>query len=87
MAIAVAAIAGSVWADQDQAYELSRSGEILSLGGIIERAQAIAPGTLLEAELKQKDGDYVYEIELATPEGRHIELYFDAKTGEILDRD
>jgi uncharacterized membrane protein YkoI len=84
--IAVAAAVGSAWADQERAYELSQSGEILPLSNIIERALAIAPGTLLEAELESQNGGYVYEIELATSDGRYVEFHFDAETGELLDR-
>lgn len=85
--MSIVAAAGSAWGDHERAQELSRSGEILSLGSIVERAQTIEPGTLLEAELDRENGAYVYEVELATPNGRHVELRFDAKTGELLGQD
>ena len=47
---------------------------------------AAIPETLLEAELESQNGGYVYEIELATSDGRYVEFHFDAETGELLDR-
>ncbi|MGD8497572.1 MAG: PepSY domain-containing protein [Chromatiales bacterium] len=58
----------------------------MPLSRIIEHALAIVPGTLLEAELESESRGYVYEIELATSDGRYIELLFDAETGELLER-
>ena len=72
--------------DSACASELSRSGHILPLGGIKQRARSVASGTLLEAELEPTPGGYIYALELATPEGRHLELRFDATTGELIGR-
>ncbi len=71
-------------ADHDVVYRLRREGKILPLSEFIGRAQAIHPGELLEAELEERRGRYVYEIEIAGEDGRFYEIYFDAATGELL---
>ena len=40
------------------------------------------PGTI--AELDEEDGMMIYEVELATPDGRLIEVEIDAASGRIL---
>ena len=43
--------------------------------------------TLLEVELEREHGQYVYEFELITPDGRILEVLVDAKTGEVLEEE
>lgn len=81
-----ACLAGSAaHADHEDAFALREAGEILPFDRIVERALAVVPGTVLEAELERKRGRYVYELELLTPAGRHAKLYLDAKTGELVE--
>ncbi len=40
---------------------------------------------LLELELEEKHGRYVYEVELLTVQGQVRELKFDASSGELLE--
>jgi len=70
--------------DQAQARELLSQGRIAPLSNIIEKAQKIHQGKLLEVELKQKSRRYIYEIELLDKNGIVWEMYFDAKTAELL---
>lgn len=71
--------------DQDEALELSRSGAILPLEQLLERALSSHPGsTLLEAELEVEDEGHVYEVELLTPDGIVRELELDARSGRLL---
>jgi len=71
-------------ADHYRVYELRQSGEILPLEVILERAKRIQPGELLEAELEEEDGQLVYEVEMYGADKRYHELYFDARTGDLL---
>ena len=49
------------------------------------KALAAAPGIIDEAELELRtDGRLVWEIEIVTANGREIEVYVDATTGEIV---
>ena len=53
--------------DQDEALRLRRSGELLPFEAVLAIALARYPGaSLLEVELEQDDGRYLYEFELLT---------------------
>ena len=77
--------AGAVLADHDRAYELRQRGEILPLATFIERANRIRPGELVEAHLEKEDGRLLYEIGIYGDDNRYHELYFDARTGELVE--
>lgn len=81
-AAVVAAQAGS----HDQARELREAGEILPLQDILQRLDP--PGQrVLEVELERKRGRYVYEMETLDEDGQVWELYYDARSGELLKRE
>ena len=87
--LAVALLIGSivpVRADSDHltARRLRDSGEILSLEKIAERARAEKAGEILETELKQKRGKYIYEVEILDAGGRVWELKLDARSGALI---
>lgn len=73
--------------DHEEALRLRRSGEILPLERIIERARTRQAGTLVEAELDRKHGRIVYELEFITDLGEHRKLWFDARTGEPIPKE
>ena len=62
--------------------EISR--EVLTQEQIEARARAQQPGEITEIELKQKNGQYAYEVDVVDGAGVKRELTFDAKTGELL---
>lgn len=70
--------------DHDRAKRLKEAGEILPLERIVEMAKKDHPGRLLEAELEEKKGRFIYELELLDKEGIVWELKYDAKSGELL---
>ena len=70
--------------EHDTVRAISQRGDILSLEQILRRAGEQHAGRLLESELEQKNGAYVYEIELVDGQGRVWEMKFDARTGEML---
>lgn len=71
--------------NQDEALQLRQRGVIQPLEQFIERALSYHPGArLLEAELEEKHGRYVYEFELLSPNGIVRELKFDARDGQLL---
>lgn len=74
------------WAgdDHDHAKILLDNQEILALEVILEHARKIQSGTIIEVELEHKKNRLIYEIEILTPQGRVLEMYFNAKTGEYL---
>jgi uncharacterized membrane protein YkoI len=71
--------------DQDEALRLRQEGKIRPLEQLISQAYARYPkATLLEAELEEEDGVYVYEIELLVDKGVVRELEISATDGTIL---
>jgi uncharacterized membrane protein YkoI len=72
--------------NQDEALALRQQGVILPLEQFIEQALGRYPGSkLLEAELEEKHGVLIYEIELLTKDGVVRELKFDARDTRLLD--
>lgn len=70
--------------DHERAWHLQRTGEILPLEEILHRAQQRREGRVIEVELEEKHGRFLYEVEVADHEGRVWEMRFDAKQGEFL---
>jgi uncharacterized membrane protein YkoI len=85
--LCAALFAGSLPADDDhwEAHRLRQSGAILPLETILESLNRVRPGRILELELEQEHGAYIYEIELLDPQGQVWELEIDATSGELLD--
>lgn len=69
---------------QARARHLRQSGDIMAVEQILDKVQKSYHGRLLEVDLEKLGGRYVYEIELVDGKGEVIELFFDAKTGELL---
>jgi len=84
----IALLSASVQArdlDQDEALILRQQGTILALEQLVDKALGRHQGAkLLEAELEEKHGVFVYEFELLTTEGIVRELKFDARDGRLL---
>jgi uncharacterized membrane protein YkoI len=73
-------------ADDHQAVrELVHSGEIKSLTSILELLPAQFHGRLLEVELENEHGSYVYELEMLDDNGTVWEIEVNASTGELLE--
>lgn len=69
--------------DHEMARRLVQSGEILPLERILDNDR-VRGRDLLEVELENKHGVYLYEIELVDANGHVLELIFDAKTGKMV---
>lgn len=71
--------------DHDGALRLRQQGVIRPLEQLVSIALGRYPGArLLEAELEEDDGIYIYEVELLTVEGMVREIELNAATGELL---
>ena len=69
---------------QDEALRLRERGEILPLEEILKFALERYPDSkLLQVELEEKQGAYVYEVELVTPQRVVRELKFNASRGNL----
>jgi uncharacterized membrane protein YkoI len=71
--------------DDKRIRRLQRSGDILSLDEIFNRARAVKPGRILDTDLEDDDGRLVYEIELLDARGRVWEMKLDARTGRLIE--
>lgn len=85
----LAAVSPAVAEDHDFAREAVQRGDILPLGTILERAARDFRGEVLEVELEREHdgpsaGRIVYEVKLLAPGGDVTELYYDARSGELL---
>ncbi len=70
---------------QDEALRLREAGRILPLEQLLAIIQARHPESrLLEVELEEEEGIYIYEVELITRQGAVRELEIDAKGGDVL---
>lgn len=65
---------------------LLEAGEIRSLEQILQRIREEGRGHVLEAELERKGDRYVYEVEVLDEQGKVREYYYDARSGEAIDR-
>ena len=78
---------GLAESDHDLAREAASRSEILPLAAVMQDVSERYSATLLEVELEREHGQYVYEFELITPDGRILEVLVDAKTGEVLEEE
>lgn len=69
----------------NEVRELRKSGKILPLEAIIDKAKRFKTGKVIETELEKDDGVYVYEIEVLDDRGWVWEMEFEASTGELLE--
>ena len=76
------------WEDDDHSYDRARRaserGEILDLAEIYARVATAVPGRVLETELEDEHGHWVYELRILDPQGRLREVALDARTGRLL---
>lgn len=71
--------------DHERARRLHDKGVIVPLEKVVDEVRGSYPDSkVLEAELKEKDHAFTYEIEIVDKAGVVRELYFDARNGELL---
>jgi len=70
--------------DHVRALQAVQAGQVLPLRSVLERLEREHPGQVLEVELEEDAGRWVYEIKLLQAGGQRIKLELDAKTGEVL---
>jgi uncharacterized membrane protein YkoI len=70
--------------DQNEALRLLQEGKIVSLETILTKVNLIHTGKIIEAELEEKHGRYIYEIEILSDDGIVWELKYDASSATLL---
>jgi uncharacterized membrane protein YkoI len=78
----------STWAsareDHERAREAMTSGQVLPLRSVLERLEGEHPGQVLEVELEQDDGRWIYEVKLLQSGGQLLKVKLDARTAQVL---
>jgi uncharacterized membrane protein YkoI len=70
--------------DHERARAAVQAGAVLPLATLLQRLQRSHPGQVLEVELEQEHGRWIYELKLLQPGGRLLKLELDASTGAVL---
>jgi uncharacterized membrane protein YkoI len=71
----------------DEARKLRDQGDILPLETLLDKARTDYPGKVIEVELEHEYDNYLYEIEILDNDGRVWELKYNARNGELLNRE
>jgi len=91
LGIAVALLPTGLLADRDRDYEQARRaverGEALALAEILTRARPSLGGEIMGVSFKRKHDRWVYEFKVIDPAGRLWEVYVDAATAAVLERE
>lgn len=76
-------------ADGRQDHEIARralaAGEILPLRTLLQRLERTHPGEVLEVELDQKSGRWIYEVKLLGNDGGVSKLLLDASDATLIE--
>lgn len=74
--------------DHDRARQALMRGEVRPLAEVLRQVSARVPGEVIAVEFERERrgaaSRWVYEVKLIRPNGRLIEVYVDAASGEIL---
>ncbi len=70
--------------DHERARRALQAGEILPLTEVLATLEHSHPGQILEVELENERGIWIYEIKLLQEGGRVHKLEVDARSGELL---
>lgn len=71
--------------DHEHARQAMIRGEVLPLKTVMAHLEKQHPGGhILEVELEQKGGQWIYEIKQLEPSGQLVKIKLNAKTGAVL---
>lgn len=84
---AVAMFAAGARADDGHDHDVARRaverGEIKPLAEILQMVRDRLPGEVAGVKIERKGGRLMYELRIVGAQGRLLEVYVDAATGEI----
>ena len=76
-------------ADTRQDHEIARqalsAGEILPLRTVLQRLEQTYPGEVLEVELEQESGRWIYEVKLLGSDGSVSKLMVNARDASLIE--
>ena len=71
--------------DQNVAREAVKKREVLSLATVTALVGETTKGRVLDVELVRLAGVYLYEVTVLEPDGRLFKLYYNARSGALVD--
>lgn len=83
-ALVTAPASASPPVDHERARRAVQSGAILPLPVVLERLAREHPGQVMEVELEEDHGQWIYEIKLLNTSGQLSKLKLDARSAAIL---
>ncbi len=78
------AVLGGDEHDHDRARRAVEQGEVMPLQRILDNVERDHPGQVIEVELEQEDGRWIYEIKVLKAGGALVKLEIDARDGVVL---
>ncbi len=73
--------------DADRALRALERGEVRPLAEILAAVAPELGGEIVGVEFEREEDRHVYEFEVITPAGRLVEVYVDAATARVLERE
>jgi uncharacterized membrane protein YkoI len=70
--------------DQDRAREAVQSGQVRPLNQILKSVRRQYKGEVLDAQLFDFGGQWVYQVRLLTKDGRVLDIAVDGQSGQII---
>jgi uncharacterized membrane protein YkoI len=68
----------------EEVYAGAKSGQIVPLAKILEKVRRAHPGEVVETKFEHRGDALVYEIYFLDDAGRRVEMYVNARTGELI---
>jgi uncharacterized membrane protein YkoI len=81
--VIIASVA-SVFVVAHAGWASAQSNRILPLETVLARVGESVQGNVVGVELEREKGRWVYEAKVIAPDGRLIEMYIDAYTGNVI---
>lgn len=82
--VLVFAMAAGADDDHARARKALQAGQIVSLQTVLDRVRAEFNGSVVEVDLDDDDGRWIYEVKLLAPNGAIVKLEYDARDGRLL---
>jgi uncharacterized membrane protein YkoI len=71
--------------EQDRARAAVDAGDVKPLGQILRSVRQKYKGQVLDSQLLDQGGRWVYRVRLLTQDGKVLDIGVDGKSGQILD--
>ena len=82
LAVFAVPVLGAEDRDYDRARDLYEQGNIRSLADVLRRVRDSAEGDVVNVDLVQRDGGWIYRIEIVAPDGHRKTVEINATPGD-----